>query len=106
MEQEELFENGQWVQIVGAFRIINGYVGFVETYNPKHNMYHVRFVRNKKGDLFAEKAGWVEQENLAPLDSRIHIDDFNELINMALDMGDEKWFEELSNMLKPQAMPW
>lgn len=106
MEKEELLEVGQWVQLTGVFRIINGHIGFVEAYSDKHEMYYVRFVKTSDGVPIKEKGYWVENENLVSLDAWPHLDDITELINMALDMGDKGWFEELTNMLKPQEMPW
>lgn len=103
MELDEKLEIGQWVQSWGASRIIDKCIGFIEF--SEKDIHFVRFVKNNKGERI-HRGSWVDAEDLIGLEPILAVEDIKTLIDMAIDMKDKEWFEELINSLKPQVMPW
>lgn len=102
MELEEKLTVGQWVQAFGTMRVIDKCIGFIEL--SEKDIYFVRFVKNSKGEPI-HRGAWVDREDLIELEST-SFEDIKDLIDMALDRKDKEWFQELTNSLKPQVMPW
>lgn len=82
----ERVQNGEWIEvIVGKYE---GEIGMVEQYFPHHGCYQITFPFKENPTLLST---WKVKK--APLE--LHREDFQAMINLALDTKDEKWFKKL-----------
>lgn len=87
---------GDWVEIVNC--VISGCTGFVLSRNSEAKGVKVQITRNQKGEEISGKT-WLDLSQIIPYSTSIEEDDLYQLIDMALDTGDEAWFEFLTNRL-------
>lgn len=93
---------GQWVNIIDRkYRL---YEGYVVSIHPSQDSCVVKIIRGEKGTLARGKQV-IEMDMLEPMDDFLEEEDLMILIDMALDLGDKEWFQELTNQL-PVEMSW
>jgi hypothetical protein len=100
---EEKLKIGEWVKVIDH-DYLEGYVGFITDFDLVDG-YRIRITKNRKGEALKKGHKWVDEDSIIPLSVRKDEDDILALIDLALDMNDEEWFQELTSQL-PKELPW
>ncbi|MCM3573308.1 IDEAL domain-containing protein [Mesobacillus subterraneus] len=88
---------GDWVKIVGH-SMLNNFAGFILKHDKNDERYRILITRDSRGNK-TQGALWVDESQIVLYQTIRDEDDLFCLIDMALDMKDEEWFKELTNML-------
>jgi hypothetical protein len=86
-------KSGDWIQSKLSLYTVYGYL--LEVGEP-HKVLQVYRVYNTGVKEFYNPFRETTFYNVEPVDAAIHPDDLQELVSMALDTKDEKWFRELT----------
>jgi len=91
------FKKGEWVIVNGRFK----WIGYIISVSLTMEECEVRAIRRVNGkDYTAEKLLMdVGFENMELMDNRLEENHLYQLIDLALDTKDRKWFLELQSML-------
>lgn len=84
--------DGEWVEIID--HDYEGCKGYVKSYSKLYEVYHVHLIMNRKGNQINRLLNFSE-ECVAKIPLELDKEDFQSMINLALDTKDEKWFRKL-----------
>lgn len=107
--EEGQFQKGDWVELshtsFGYNPKAKGSVGFVSIVKEDENIAKVVFLKHGNGSRI-RRVEWVDIENLSKVEPSLEENELHALIDMALDMNDQKWFLELTERLPKELVGW
>jgi hypothetical protein len=90
-------KKGDWIKIVNH-RFLEGCTGFVSKYSDLDDEYKIIVTKNAKGKQIKGSV-WLDEDNLLLFGEHQEEEDILSMIDLALDLNDKEWFEELTKQL-------